>query len=441
MFSRFLKFIIPPFTFRVFFRRIFYSNLKKVPLEKPLLFAGNHQNSFMDGVLVGSYLPQPIHYLMRADMFKNSVARFFLQELNVSPVYRFEEGLENVHKNLETFKGIYSILKQNGNYVVFSEGICVQQKRLQKLRKGTARMAFGAAEEYGLDVHIVPVGINYTYPAKFRKEVLINFHEPFSIRELQELYKISPAKALLAFNQRVEAGLQEQVIIVKNPENDWLVEQLLIMGRNNYVLPFFKWRFDSDNRRLLEKEIAEKINLIDKTSKTALDTLTSKVRTYFELLAKNRLKDETIARKLDWGTIRYLSVILGFPVFVVGYLSNLIPYVVPRLICNLFIKDLRFYSSVYIGIGTVLYLFYFPLVLLIAGLIGGWIWFFIGLLIPLTGYLVLFYQEVVIERFQTFCFWLMKLKNPKRISEIEHFRLEILNALEEIKLDTTSNQQ
>lgn len=59
-------------------------------------------------------------------MFKNSVARFFLQELNVSPVYRFEEGLENVHKNLETFKGIYSILKQNGNYVVFSEGICVQ---------------------------------------------------------------------------------------------------------------------------------------------------------------------------------------------------------------------------------------------------------------------------------------------------------------------------
>src|SRR5512138_1038058 len=248
MFSRFLKFIIPPFTFRVFFKRIFYSNLKKVPLEKPLLFAGNHQNSFMDGVLVGSYLPQPLHFLMRADMFRNAAARFFLHELNVSPVYRMEEGLENVHKNLDTFKAINSILKKNGNFVVFCKGICVQQKRLQKLRKGTARMAFGAAEEFGLDVHIVPVGINYTYPASFRKEVMINFHEPFSIRELQELYKTSPAKALLVFNQKVEAGLQEQVIIIENPENDWLAEQLLTMGRNDHLLPFFKWRFDSDER-------------------------------------------------------------------------------------------------------------------------------------------------------------------------------------------------
>jgi 1-acyl-sn-glycerol-3-phosphate acyltransferase len=439
MFSRFLKFIVPPFTFRVFFRRIFYSNLKKVPLEKPLLFAGNHQNSFMDGVLIGSYLPQPIHFLMRADMFNNSVARFCLQQLNVSPVYRFEEGLENVHKNLETFKGIYNILKQNGNYVVFSEGICVQQKRLQKLRKGTARMAFGAAEEYGLDVHIVPVGINYTYPAKFRKEVLINFHEPFSIRELMELYQISPAKALLAFNQKVEAGLQEQVIIVENPDNDWLVEQLLIMGRNNYILPFFKWRFDSDNRRLLEKEIAEKINYIGRTSKPSLDSLTSKVKRYFELLVKNRFKDETIARKLDWGALRYLSVILGFPIFLVGYVSNLIPYLVPRLICNSLIKDLRFYSSVYIGIGTVLYLIYFPSILLVAGIIGGWKWFLPGLLVPLTGYLVLFYQEVVIERFQSFRFWIRRLKNPKSISELVSFRQEIINDLEQIKPDKTSD--
>ncbi|MFN8239137.1 MAG: 1-acyl-sn-glycerol-3-phosphate acyltransferase [Bacteroidales bacterium] len=135
------------------------------------MFAGNHQNSFLDGILVGSYLTQPIHFLMRADMFRTKVARFCLRELNVSPVYRFEEGLENVHKNLDTFKSIYKVLRKNGNYVVFSEGICVQEKRLQKLRKGTGRMAFGAEEAHGLDVHIVPVGINYTYPSKFRKEV------------------------------------------------------------------------------------------------------------------------------------------------------------------------------------------------------------------------------------------------------------------------------
>ncbi len=438
MFSRFLKFIIPPFTFRVFFRRIFYCNLKKVPLEKPLLFAGNHQNSFMDGVLIGSYLPQPLHFLMRADMFKNAIARFCLQQLNVSPVYRFEEGLGNVHKNLETFQAIYSILKKNGNFVVFSEGICVQQKRLQKLRKGTARMAFGAAEEFGLDVHIVPVGINYTYPAKFRKEVMINFHEPFSIRELQEIYKVSPAKALLVFNQKVEAGLQEQVIIVDNPENDWLAEQLLTMGRNDKILPFFKWKFDSDDRRAMEKGIADKINFLDKTSRQSLESLIDRVKNYFDLIENSRLRDANIARKLDWGFVRYLSVILGFPIFLAGYISNLVPFLVPRLICNFLIKDSRFYSSVYIGIGTVLYLIYFPVVLIIAWILGGWPGLLAGFLVPLTGYLVLFYQDVVSERYHTFRYWLTEMKNPGLVSKLVSLRKDIITSLDKVEISNTS---
>jgi glycerol-3-phosphate O-acyltransferase/dihydroxyacetone phosphate acyltransferase len=270
MFSRLLKYIIPPFTFRVFFRRIFYSNLKRVPLEKPLLFVGNHQNSFLDGILVGSYLPQPLHFLMRADMFRKPFARFCLKELNVAPVYRIEEGLENVHKNLETFSGIYNILKENGNLVVFSEGICVQEKRLQKLRKGTARMAFGAEEKFGIDVHIVPVGINYTYPSKFRKEVMINFHESFSIKELKEIYKTNPAKALLSFNERVDASLRKEVIIIEDPENDWLAEHILIMGRNNFILPLFRWRFDDDKRRMMEKTLCDKINHLGKKLKPTL---------------------------------------------------------------------------------------------------------------------------------------------------------------------------
>jgi 1-acyl-sn-glycerol-3-phosphate acyltransferase len=436
MFSRFLKFIVPPFTFRVFFRRIFYSNLKKVPLDKPLLFAGNHQNSFMDGVLVGAYLPQPIHFLMRADMFRNPLASFCLNQLNVSPAYRVEEGLENVHKNLETFKGIYKILRKNGNYIVFSEGICVQEKRLQKLRKGTARMAFGAAEEFGLDVHVIPVGINYTYPARFRQEVMINFHEPFSIKELQELYKISPAKALLVFNQRIEKGLEEEVIIVGNPGNDLLVEQLHIMVRNNHILPFFKWRFDSDERRLLEKEIAEKINHLDKTSGDSLNSLSGKVRNYGDILRRSKIKDENVARKLDWGWLRYLSVILGFPVFIAGYLCNLIPFVLPKLICNIFIKDLRFYSSVYIGIGTLLYLIYFPLIVLLGILTGGWIGFFTGLFVPVMGYLVLFYQEVAIERFHSFRFSLKKISDPSLIEKLKRDREEIMSEMKQININS-----
>ncbi len=434
MFNRFLKYIIPPFSFRVYFRRIFYSNLKKVPLEKPLLFVGNHQNSFMDGILVGSYLPQPLHFLMRADMFRKPFARFCLRELNVAPVYRIEEGIENVHKNLETFTGIYNILKDNGNLVVFSEGLCVQEKRLQKLRKGTARMAFGAEEKYGLDVHIVPVGINYTYPSKFRKEVMINFHESFSIKELKEEYAANPAKALLAFNKKVDARLRKEVIIIEDPENDWLAEQLLIMERNNYMLPLFQWRFSTDDRRTLEKSVCEKINYLSKTSKENLDSLTLKVKTYCHLLEKSSLRDENLARKLDYGILRYLTLIAGFPVFIAGYLSNLIPFLVPRFICDKLIKDLRFYSSVYVSSGTVLYLIYFPVLLLLAGLFFGWIGFLSGLLVPVAGYMILFYQEIFWERFHTLRFRIKSIRDKKLISDLSGKRQDIQNVLDNITI-------
>jgi len=363
-------------------------------------------------------------------MFRKPFARFCLRELNVAPIYRIEEGLENVHKNLDTFTGIYNILKDNGNLVVFSEGICVQEKRLQKLRKGTARMAFGAEEKYGIDVHIVPVGINYTYPSKFRKEVMINFHEPFSIKELKDDYKANPAKALLAFNEKVDASLRKEVIIIENPENDWLAEQLLIMGRNGYILPLFQWRFDTDDRRMLEKEVCEKINFISKTSKESLDSLKLKVKTYIDLLANNRLKDENFARKLDFGFLRFLAIVAGFPVFIAGYISNLIPFIVPKFICDKLIKDLRFYSSVYVSSGTVLYLIYFPVLLILAGVFFGWTGFLLGLLVPLAGYLVLFYQEIFWERFRNLRFWLISKQNPKLISDLVSLRKDIIDDLE-----------
>lgn len=435
MFSRLLKYIVPPFTFRVFFRRIFYSNLKKVPLEKPLLFVGNHQNSFMDGILVGSYLPQPIHFTMRADMFRKPIARFCLHELNVTPVYRIEEGLENVHKNLETFSEIYNILRKNGNFIMFSEGVCVQEKRLHKLRKGTARLAFGAEEKYSLDVNIVPVGINYTYPAKFRKEVMINFSDPFSIKELKDIYKVHPAKALLAFNEKCEVSLRRGVIIIEDPKNDWLVEQLLMLERHNFILPFFKWRFDSDDRRMMEKKLADKINYLAKCDGNEFENLRGKVVDYTDRLKSAGLKDENIARKLDWGLLRYFIIIAGFPIFLAGFISNLIPFILPRFICNKFIKDPRFYSSVYISSGTTLYLIYFPVLLILAAVFTGWAGFLIGLLVPVLGYLVLFYQEIAKERFYTLRYNIKSISNHSRVNDLKTLRKEIESILANIKIN------
>jgi hypothetical protein len=263
---------------------------------------------------------------------------------------------------------------------------------------------------------------------------MINFHDSFSINELKDAYKEHPAKALLAFNEKCDISLRKEVIIIEDPKNDWLAEQLLKMERHNIILPFFRWRFETDDRRQAEKKVSEKINQLSKTSPADLESLSKKVENYVNLHAKNRLRDENVARKLDWGFLRYFAIIAGFPIFIAGFVANLIPFIIPKIICDRFIKDLRFYSSVFIGSFTVLYLIYFPVLLILAAIFAGWTGFLLTLLVPLSGYFVLYYQEIFWERIRTLRFNLTRIFNPALIKELTSQRQTILGELDKVKV-------
>jgi hypothetical protein len=191
---------------------------------------------------------------------------------------------------------------------------------------------------------------------------------------------------------------------------------------------------------MMEKTLCDKINYLGKTSGENLNSLTQKVKIYFEALSNNRLRDENFARKLDFGFLRYMAILAGFPVFIAGYIINLIPFIVPGIICHRFINDPRFYSSLYISSGTVLYLMYFPVLLALAGVFFGWTGFLLGLLIPLTGYFVLFYQEIFRERFRNIRFLLKSKQNPKLISELASLRKLIIDDLEKVEIRGISEQ-
>jgi hypothetical protein len=263
---------------------------------------------------------------------------------------------------------------------------------------------------------------------------MINFHDSFSINELKEIYKEHPAKALLAFNEKCDISLRKEVIIIEDPKNDWLAEQLLKMERHNMVLPFFRWRFDTDDRRQAEKRVSEKLNQLNRTSQADLESLSKKVENYVNLLAKNRLRDDNVARKLDWGLLRYFAVLAGFPLFIAGLIANLIPFIIPKIICDRLIKDPRFYSSVFIGSFTVLYLIYFIILLILAIFFAGLTGILLALLVPMSGYLALYYQEIFWERIHTLRFNLIKIFNPALIKELTSQRQTILWELDKVKV-------
>ena len=63
--------------------------------------------------------------------------------------------------------------------MIFSEGLCINEWKLRPLKKGTARLAFSSWEE-GIELTVLPAGINYHSFTSFGKIVHINFGKPFN---------------------------------------------------------------------------------------------------------------------------------------------------------------------------------------------------------------------------------------------------------------------
>lgn len=141
-----------------------------------MLIACNHPNSFLDAIIISSLFKKPVHSLARGDAFKNKFFAALLRSLNMLPVYRASEGVENMEHNYTSFNACKEIFKKNGIVLIFSEGRCINEWHLRPLMKGTARLVLSSWND-DINVKILPLGINYQSFTSFGKNIHLNAGE------------------------------------------------------------------------------------------------------------------------------------------------------------------------------------------------------------------------------------------------------------------------
>ncbi|EEB08170.1 glycerol-3-phosphate O-acyltransferase [Schizosaccharomyces japonicus yFS275] len=89
------------------------------------------------------------------------------------------------------YRAVHDRLNEGNCIAIFPEGGSHDRPELLPLKAGVAIMALGAlAENPDLDLKIVPCGMNYFHPHRFRSRAVLEFGDPFTVpRELVELYK------------------------------------------------------------------------------------------------------------------------------------------------------------------------------------------------------------------------------------------------------------
>ena len=178
-------------------------------LKSPLLIAANHPNSFLDAIILSTLFKKPVYSLARGDAFTKPFYKKLLLSLNMFPVYRISEGVENLENNYDTFEKCKQIFKNNGIVLIFSEGRCINEWKLRPLKKGTARLAQSSWEE-GIALKVLPTGINYQSFTSFGKNVQLNFGNIINEKD------ISPTegygKTINEFNDKLRNELKSLVI-------------------------------------------------------------------------------------------------------------------------------------------------------------------------------------------------------------------------------------
>lgn len=208
------------FALRGWFRQIEVHFDSKIPQDKPVLFACNHPNSAVDFMLVNHVVKKDLHVLVRGDVFKKSFLNAIFRSMKMIPVYRMQDGFHTLRGNNSSFQECFDLFNKNGHVLIFSEGLCLREKHLRPLKKGTARLALDYVDRpSSKELLIVPVGINYTYHAAFRKRAMVQFGEPFPAIRFLETYRNNKAEGLKQLTGLLQAKLQEKVIDLGRDEN------------------------------------------------------------------------------------------------------------------------------------------------------------------------------------------------------------------------------
>src|SRR5262249_34477919 len=158
-----------------------------VPAEgTPVIFAGNHPNSLLDPVLIIATCGRVVRIAAKDALFKNPLMRFVLGHLGAVPVQRRSDhdGTHDAEAtpnrevdNRTASEPLGAVLAAGGAMGIFPEGLSHDEAHLARLKTGAARIALDTARR-GTAVQIVPCGLNYVRPKRFRSRVLIQYGPP-----------------------------------------------------------------------------------------------------------------------------------------------------------------------------------------------------------------------------------------------------------------------
>ena len=353
-----LKFALSYAT-RKYFVQINILNEENIPSDKPVLLLPNHRSAFMDPIVIASQIKRTTYFLVRGESFNNPTMVKLFNRLKMIPIYRREYDPDKIGQNKDIFKYCHQLMEKKGCLMIFPEGICQTKYTLAPLKAGTARIALEAEakNDYKLDIHLIPVGINYSNPHRFRGNLTIDIGDPIKPSDYKARYEENQWEAVNELTASIEEELLKRIVTVEDQDQIRTViniEKLYQGDTPNHVFNNGDWH---QTRKGINAFIDKNKKLDDDAFKQFEIRLSSYVGTLQRLgVEKNASLINQSGRKISrLIVLKFLMLIVGFPLFIVSFLLHVLPFQMTRILSLKVVKRVDFMGSVSMALGLLVF--------------------------------------------------------------------------------------
>ena len=417
--------------FKMSYRRVEYYGNEKTPTDGAIIYAPNHTNTLMDALAVLAINKPAKVFVARADVFKHPVALKILTFLKMLPINRKRDGADSLAKNEEINDTVVEVLQNKVPFCILPEGTHRPKHSLMSLQKGLFRIALQANDTFGKDfpVYIVPVGISFGHFFRYRSSLLVQVGEPINVTEfVNNSPSLSPPAQINTL--RDELSKRIKAVTLQIEDND------------NYDATLELCRIDS---RQQQKELGLKGGSLlnrfwagKETIRNVEDLLKAKPAETQELL--NDVNDFSVKRhKAGIGVESYLNkhinlsivgkflfLLLGLPYFVFSAVVSFPFTLVAVWLCSK-IKDLAFHNTLRYMIVFVLLFPYLLIIGLLAGILFGWMWGLIVVVLLLPSFYFLHEYLRFLRLFISDIRWKFHTSLHKQLTNIRSQWNKIIN--------------
>jgi 1-acyl-sn-glycerol-3-phosphate acyltransferase len=419
---------------RFYYREIKVRNKEFLRHDGPLIIIANHPNTMMDAWIIAQSISQPIYFMAKGTFFNTPLKRRILNSLGMIPINRPIDNKTNGVDNNASFEACYKVLEEGKTLVVFPEGNSMMERQLRALKSGTARIALEVEQRNAgkLNLKVVPIGIFYSQGEKFRSSVMLTVEKGLFVNDLLEEYAENQSAASKKLTSRFRQHLERVLVTTDSLEQEKLIDDVYDIVKDD------KSKASVESRVEYLKQISDRIEEIQLLKPYLIEEIQSLVNQIQWQTDKLKIRQDFINKRFTMSSytlqllFSVIYAIVGFPVFLFGFVHSIVPFKSTDLLMPKLIKNVEYYAPIAILLGLVLYPLNYSILIWVAGMV-----FHLGLIakvlyfcaMPITGMFAYYYIRFFSKTAYRWKYLFIRMNEAQALNEFTVLRSRLNDLL------------